>query len=468
MGEAAETKMKMGSVLFNGRELNTESGSAILNSFKCFLSGWSKAQDASSKEASWQRMAHSLQCGAEQMKLRVVGHGASNFAVDQGSGSSLPLSQVPSTCGYTMQRNSLALIMYVPYDGCSVVQEDASYVLPMSWLGIPVTLTCPMLPHSDATPASTPLKSAQHPWNLPHKLWNLRRQKRHEVYGTLYDPRNPYAFYWQYYMMQNTPAPSTAPPNTTSSTTSSTTTTTTTTPPPMMTTTKPTEEQPPVYVPYYFYYPYYLFYPYYPLPNPTTHPTVAPTTPTGAGTTQPQSSTASTTTPASTTKAPEQSVIPYPPYFYFPHYLPLYQPNGSVIYYYPTIQHFYGKPQQPANPSQTTISPATPSEPSDTVKPSDSSPTTSYTTVSAPTSETTKPTSCKTTPTSNSYPGPMKSYVPYNELSFVPEVSHKAGQLPDHQKYMPQTAYKSGPQDQGAEHPSFNYWQPEGWFSHFG
>lgn len=33
------------------------------------------------------------------------------------------LSQVPSSCGYSMQRNSLALVMLVPYDGCNVVKE---------------------------------------------------------------------------------------------------------------------------------------------------------------------------------------------------------------------------------------------------------------------------------------------------------------------------------------------------------
>lgn len=35
----------------------------------------------------------------------------------------MPLSQVPPTCGYSMHKNSLALVMLVPYDGCNMVQE---------------------------------------------------------------------------------------------------------------------------------------------------------------------------------------------------------------------------------------------------------------------------------------------------------------------------------------------------------
>ncbi|XP_047197811.1 uncharacterized protein LOC118118337 [Hippoglossus stenolepis] len=82
-----------------------------------------QAQDTSPREASWKRMAPSLQCGGDQMKFRAVGPGASQFAVDQGNAHPMPLSLVPSTCGYTMQMNSLALVMLVPYDGCNMVQE---------------------------------------------------------------------------------------------------------------------------------------------------------------------------------------------------------------------------------------------------------------------------------------------------------------------------------------------------------
>lgn len=120
-------------------------------------SGWSKGQtyDASSREAAWRRMVPLLLCGGDRMKFRVVGRGASELAVDQGKQAGLtfflpfflfckvsiwlhrhvnlfppianappvPLSQVPPNCGYNMQRNLMSLVMMVPYDGCSVVQE---------------------------------------------------------------------------------------------------------------------------------------------------------------------------------------------------------------------------------------------------------------------------------------------------------------------------------------------------------
>ncbi|TDH05463.1 hypothetical protein EPR50_G00122660 [Perca flavescens] len=89
-------------------------------------------------------MSPSLQCGWDQLKFRAVGPGASQFAVEQ----------VPSTCGYSIQRNSLALVMLVPYDGCNVVQEVGSYVLPMHWQGSPVSLWCPK------PPAPTTVQSA--------------------------------------------------------------------------------------------------------------------------------------------------------------------------------------------------------------------------------------------------------------------------------------------------------------------
>ncbi|XP_026169183.1 protein PELPK1-like [Mastacembelus armatus] len=89
-----------------------------------------------------------------------MGPGASVFALDQGSAPPMPLSQVPSTCGYHVQRNSLGLTMLVPYHGCNVVQENGSYVLPMRWQGIPVSLWCPKstsVPQTASQPQMMPV-----------------------------------------------------------------------------------------------------------------------------------------------------------------------------------------------------------------------------------------------------------------------------------------------------------------------
>ncbi|XP_034468954.1 uncharacterized protein LOC117777946 [Hippoglossus hippoglossus] len=132
-----------------------------------------QAQDTSPKEASWKRMAPSLQCGGDQMKFRAVGPGASQFAVDQGNAHPMPLSQVPSTCGYTMQRNSLALVMLVPYDGCNMVQEGGSYMLPMLWQGIPVSLWCNKPPATTSAQPQDPVPMVQFPGYPPFYPWYL-------------------------------------------------------------------------------------------------------------------------------------------------------------------------------------------------------------------------------------------------------------------------------------------------------
>lgn len=38
----------------------------------------------------------------------------------------MPLTQIPATCGYNMQRNALGFAMYAPYDGCNMIQEVLS------------------------------------------------------------------------------------------------------------------------------------------------------------------------------------------------------------------------------------------------------------------------------------------------------------------------------------------------------
>lgn len=51
-----------------------------------------------------------------------------DFSVLLGFGQTLPLIQVPNTCGYSMRQNALGLILVVPYDGCSVTEEVGLFV----------------------------------------------------------------------------------------------------------------------------------------------------------------------------------------------------------------------------------------------------------------------------------------------------------------------------------------------------
>ncbi|XP_035526006.1 leucine-rich repeat extensin-like protein 5 [Morone saxatilis] len=311
--------------------------------------GWSREdlQDPSSREASWKRMVSSLQCGGDHLKFRAVGPGASGFAVEQDNAAPVPLSQVPSACGYSMQRNSLALVMLVPYDGCNMVQEGGNYVLPMHWQGIPVSLVCPKA----AVPAPTPALQQPMP-QVP-------------IPGVQNPDLQPYYFPYPYAQY---------PPGVMPEPTTATTTTTTKKPKmrkfpqypfypgpfnpyfppplPVTTTTTTTTAKPPtapMVAPFPFYPPYFPW-PYQgPLPA-----TATPTTP--STTTQPQS--------------PESPQFPpyppfFPPYPFFPHYpqFPFFPPPIPNYPQYPTLE-----PQTTPTTTTTEIT-APPLTPSPDVQP---------------------------------------------------------------------------------------------------
>ncbi|XP_072296584.1 uncharacterized protein [Eucyclogobius newberryi] len=140
--------------------------------YQADFAGFHSGKPLDLKEAQWKRMFPSLQCGSDQMKFRAVGSPVKFFALDKQP--PLPLSHVPSTCGYNMQRNPFGLVMNVPYHGCHVYQEGGNYNLPLLWNGIPVSLKCPK--PQDGSASSSPQVPAlpQVPTGFPyyHHLWN--------------------------------------------------------------------------------------------------------------------------------------------------------------------------------------------------------------------------------------------------------------------------------------------------------
>ncbi|XP_074507334.1 uncharacterized protein LOC141777189 [Sebastes fasciatus] len=458
---ASGMEVKRGSSLFNGKELNSQSaatgndGLLHIDSDQSDGTGMleqpSQLGDNMADEAAWRRLNCSLHCGQSKMKLRAMGPGAADLQLDMGNARPLPLTQVPGSCDYSMRQNALGLVLVVPYDGCNVIQEDGNYVLPMSWLGTLVKFTCPMLRSSAPAPPSTTPKPTQQPWTPLYVS-----DPSSDYYSYLY-----YCYYMNMMMMMMTPAPTPG-----AATTTAKPDVTTVTP-------KPSVEKPPPANPYYYpYYPYYPYpqYPYYTLPNipvKTAKPTTTAKPITTGPVTSGMTTTAKMTTaePAVTTKTPQKTPKPY-----YPSYYPFYPPAGQQmpgdpIYYYQFMQHFYGWPQYPQNPSnpmQTTPPPTL-----TTVKPVDAvptiKPTSKPTTVSAPT--TTTPCTHTPKPSSGSNPDPVSPYVPYYQLPFAPYLSYnKAGKLPVDQKYMPQAGYKSGLEPRAHPHQGFNYWQPVPWF----
>ncbi|XP_056912809.1 proline-rich protein 36-like [Takifugu flavidus] len=95
------------------------------------------------------KMEPKVECLAGSMKLEVQNSPATSgslFLIDRGSQlSPVPISKLPSSCGYTTKSTRRDLVMVAPYDGCFVNQEEDNYVLSMLWLGVPVKMLCPQV-----------------------------------------------------------------------------------------------------------------------------------------------------------------------------------------------------------------------------------------------------------------------------------------------------------------------------------
>ncbi|CAL8379776.1 unnamed protein product [Gadus morhua 'NCC'] len=114
-------------------------------------SGW--FQDDPSVQ--WKHMELSVQCGAYQMKLVAREPEASQLQLVQKNAKSLPLTQLPETCGYSISRNNVMLVMVASYDGCTMMQEDGRYILPMLWQRRHIMLSCPIKEMHPAPPIAS-------------------------------------------------------------------------------------------------------------------------------------------------------------------------------------------------------------------------------------------------------------------------------------------------------------------------
>ncbi|XP_034558547.1 protein piccolo-like [Notolabrus celidotus] len=112
-------------------------------------------QDTSTVERLLQ-MEPKVECTRDSMKLQVqdaVSNPGSLLFVDRGSRlSPLPLSKLPSSCGYSFQATRRDLVLVAPYDGCFVALEEDTYVLPLRWWGLPVKMSCPLMRQPSSNP----------------------------------------------------------------------------------------------------------------------------------------------------------------------------------------------------------------------------------------------------------------------------------------------------------------------------
>ncbi|XP_061584492.1 cyclin-K-like [Cololabis saira] len=97
--------------------------------------------------AKLKHMDPSVKCGDNSMTLTVKPTGASHFLVDSGQQPLTPLSQMPSTCGFSMKRSRRDVQYSTSYQGCHVDKKDGDYTLPLRLWGAPMSMSCPdMLP----------------------------------------------------------------------------------------------------------------------------------------------------------------------------------------------------------------------------------------------------------------------------------------------------------------------------------
>ncbi|XP_030591315.1 uncharacterized protein LOC115784289 [Archocentrus centrarchus] len=97
----------------------------------------------SSTVESWQKLQPVVECEEDGMTLTVRRRRAVQLLLDRANESSVPLSQLPPQCGYSLQNTWKDLRLMARYDACHVTREDGSYVLPLLWRGTPVKMSCP-------------------------------------------------------------------------------------------------------------------------------------------------------------------------------------------------------------------------------------------------------------------------------------------------------------------------------------
>ncbi|XP_035761961.1 uncharacterized protein LOC118453921 [Neolamprologus brichardi] len=121
------------------------------------------------------KMEPKVECTLDSMTLQV--HDAAStpgslLFVDRGNHlSPLPLSKLPSSCGYTISSTRRDLVLVAPYDGCFVALQEDTYVLPLLWWGIPVRMSCPFMGSLSLNPPMVTCNTAdmlvKTEWTLP-------------------------------------------------------------------------------------------------------------------------------------------------------------------------------------------------------------------------------------------------------------------------------------------------------------
>ncbi|XP_047659250.1 uncharacterized protein LOC113648959 isoform X4 [Tachysurus fulvidraco] len=92
----------------------------------------------------WLQMRPQVQCSPAAIILTAKGWNYVHLLVDRVGASPVSLLHLPSHCKYNVRATWRDLVLIAPYDGCYVLQQNGSYVLPLLWWGMPLSISCPM------------------------------------------------------------------------------------------------------------------------------------------------------------------------------------------------------------------------------------------------------------------------------------------------------------------------------------
>ncbi|KAF4090629.1 hypothetical protein AMELA_G00054570 [Ameiurus melas] len=90
------------------------------------------------------RWSPSVQCDDDSMSLHIQGSRVPSFLVETSEEGLVPLSQMPSHCGFSLRRAHRDVALVAKYAGCNVAQQGDSYILPLRVSGVAVKMVCPV------------------------------------------------------------------------------------------------------------------------------------------------------------------------------------------------------------------------------------------------------------------------------------------------------------------------------------
>ncbi|XP_051244266.1 uncharacterized protein LOC127356523 isoform X3 [Dicentrarchus labrax] len=103
-----------------------------------------RGQRVRGSEESWRRLQPLVECGDDGMTLTVRRRQAVQLLLNRVNESSVPLSQLPPQCGYSVETTWRDLSLMAQYDACHVLQEDGKYTLSLQIGEKTFTLACPL------------------------------------------------------------------------------------------------------------------------------------------------------------------------------------------------------------------------------------------------------------------------------------------------------------------------------------